>query len=134
MALSLVNEESLLKLYNEDPTTLLFARLAALLLGNGKRTKATTIAETGVQQYPDYVTGRIVLAQCYSEADNYTGAYTHITEVLKKEPQNAKALALLSEISEKMGNMEEAEKVRGCLRQIYPHDPTLEGKKIVSQQ
>ncbi|MGM0444440.1 MAG: tetratricopeptide repeat protein, partial [Fibrobacterota bacterium] len=126
MGLPVLNRENLQKIYDEDSQTLLFARLAYMLLRDGDAKKALSIAEDGVEKHPDYTAGKLVLAQCCIEQKEYDPAHVQLTEILRKEPQNPKALALFAQTAMERGQKDTARKVTATLRSLFPHDPAAQ--------
>lgn len=66
----------------QNPTTILFARLADIYLDMKKVDEAIEICEEGIKKHPYYVTGHMVLGKCYLEKKQHDQAEKEFKRVL----------------------------------------------------
>ncbi|HBE72664.1 MAG TPA: hypothetical protein DDW31_00925 [candidate division Zixibacteria bacterium] len=81
-----------------DPSSQLFASLADFYRENGLLPEAIEICRTGLDNNPDNLEGRLVLAKCFFAARDFGSAREQVTRVLASHPENTKAKKLLGEI------------------------------------
>ena len=89
--------ETLLRL---RPSSMVFARLAAMQLSNGMPAGALHLALEGVRHHPGYVTGWIVLARAHAALRHYQDARDAATRAASLHPANPTLLLLISDIQE----------------------------------
>ena len=71
---------------NENPTSMLHARLADRYLELKEVDRAIEHAEKSVALYPHYATGRYVLAKCYYNGKQFDRANSNLKEALATDP------------------------------------------------
>jgi predicted regulator of Ras-like GTPase activity (Roadblock/LC7/MglB family) len=81
-----------------DPSSQLFASLADFYRENGLLSEAIEICRSGLENNPDNLEGRLVLAKCFFAARNFSSAREQVTRVLTIQPENTAAKKLLGEI------------------------------------
>lgn len=89
---------------SKDKDSVLFARLADKRLENDEVEKAIQICEQGLQKYPYYVTGHLVMAKCYLAASFKKEAKEELHRVLTFDNNNIAANRLLSVLLEEEGD------------------------------
>ncbi|GEM_PF-6613790 len=75
----------------------LFARLADEYLAVGRINEAKEMCLSGLQRFPDYLTGHIVLARCFEAEQDYTAAIHSVEEALRVSPDASLPQSLLAE-------------------------------------
>ncbi len=80
------------------PNSPLFARLALLLLEQGETARAIELCENGMKTYPEYTTGFLVAARCYTAAGQTPEAERALRYILQHHTRHTTALRLLEEI------------------------------------
>jgi tetratricopeptide (TPR) repeat protein len=83
---------------SDNPQSPLFARLADLYLSTNQSTEALKLCEAGVQTYPSYSTGYVILGKCYSALNENSKARLAFAQALHLAPFNQLARKLLDEI------------------------------------
>lgn len=81
------------------PSSPLFARLAALTLEDGDVDAAIALCEQGTKEWPEYVTGFLVTAQCYLVAKKYDLSDAALTHILSLHPRHPMALQLKEDVT-----------------------------------
>lgn len=81
-----------------DPSSQLFASLADFYRENGLLPEAIEICRSGLENSPDNIEGRLVLAKCFFAARDFGSAREQVTRVLTSQPENSVAKRLLGEI------------------------------------
>ena len=95
---------------SDNPQSPLFARLADLYLLKNQSSEALKLCEAGVQSYPSYATGYVVLGKCYLALNENSKAKLAFTQALHLSPFNQVARRFLSELLHTVdGNLEAAE-------------------------
>jgi tetratricopeptide (TPR) repeat protein len=84
----------------EFPGSPVFARLAEALLREGHPATALKVAESGVQQHPDYATGLLIAAKANIQLRHYTIARELLHRVLVAAPACAIAALLIRELKQ----------------------------------
>ncbi|MDZ7269004.1 MAG: tetratricopeptide repeat protein [candidate division KSB1 bacterium] len=83
--------ESLQVLLQQNPDSLTFARVADVLMRNGRLDEAIQVCEEGVRRHPYYVTGHFVLGKCYRQKKLYDMAEKEFKRVLLFDPKHIAA-------------------------------------------
>lgn len=81
-----------------DPASQLFASLADFYRENGLLPEAIEICRSGLENNPDNLEGRLVLAKCFLAARDIGKAKEQVTRVLSTQPENTAAKKLLGDI------------------------------------
>ena len=87
-----------------NPTSIVFARLAELLFEGGKQDTAITLIEKGMEQNPSYLTGYLVMGHLFQRSGKYDRAKEAYTNALKFDPFNIAALYGLAQMEISSGN------------------------------
>lgn len=84
----------------ENPQSPLFARLADLYLNRNQPNDALALCELGVQSYPMYAAGQIVLGKCYLALQEYSKARNAFQQAILLSPYNRVAKKLFHDVSQ----------------------------------
>ena len=104
----------------QNPDSLIFARVAEALLLRGKADEAIRICEEGIRKHPYYVTGHMVLGKCYLQKKMFDLAEKEFKRVLLFEPKHSAAHKFTGDL------MKEAGRAEACLKsyaEILKIDP-----------
>lgn len=82
----------------ENPQSPLFARLADLYLNRNQPNDALALCESGVQMYPMYAAGQIVLGKCYLALQEYSKARNAFQQAILLSPNNRVAKKLFYDV------------------------------------
>lgn len=77
-----------------------FAREAALLLRNNEVQQAMELCMAGIQAFPNYPTGYLVLGKCFESVGKRREASAQYQEALKRLPDNPTLLTLVKKLDE----------------------------------
>lgn len=91
---------------SEDPFT--FARLAELLLNQGRLLEARSVCEQCIARYPDYTTARVVFAQICEAQGDVEGQEAELRAVIGAEPHNRVCRVSLGRLLLQRGAIAEA--------------------------
>lgn len=94
------------KYWQEKPASLIFARFGEELFKSGQRNKAIEILRAGIEKYPGYITGYIVLAKCFLENNQIDEAEITAKVANQVDPYNPVVLDLLAEIAFRKRDLE----------------------------
>ena len=83
---------------SDNPQSPLFARLADLYLSKNQSAEALKLCEAGVQIFPSYAAGYVVLGKCYLALNENSKARLAFTQAIHFAPFNQLARKLLDEI------------------------------------
>ena len=83
---------------SDNPQSPLFARLADIYLSKNQSSEALKLCEAGVQAFPSYATGFVVLGKCYLALNENSKARLAFSQALHLAPFNQVARKLLEEI------------------------------------
>ncbi len=98
----------------------IFVRLAEELRLEGNMEEAIRICQDGIKEYPDYLTGRIVLGKCYYDQQNFSLAMESFREALKIDPENIVAFKYIGDILQKKGDAVLASEYYKRVKEIDP--------------
>ncbi|MGB9561744.1 MAG: tetratricopeptide repeat protein, partial [bacterium] len=96
----------LLNYWNNKPSSQIFARLGEELYKSGQRSRALEILREGIEKYPGYITGYIVLATCLFENDLIDEAEITARMANQLDPNNLVVLNLLADIAYRKRELE----------------------------
>ena len=74
----------LLRRYQEDPTSRVFAPLADLYRQMGRYEEAVELCLQGLNHHPQFQAGRVTLARCYFDEKRYSEARDALEIAIKK--------------------------------------------------
>ena len=80
---SMLEIEKLQKICDQNPTSILFARLADGLLQQGEVARAIEVCHRGLRYRPSYTAGHVVMGKCYQAAGHYEEARLVFQRVLQ---------------------------------------------------
>lgn len=123
--------EALMTRFNKNPQSLVFSRLADEYRKDGNFSKAIEICINGLQNHPDYVTGRIVLGMCYTEQGNHQAAIQELLAAIALDRKNQNAMKLLADLFNRQGNGQTAGDLYHMLSKSDPGNRSLQ---IISKQ
>lgn len=115
--------------YEKKPRSRVFAPLAESYRKIGMLDEALNILKKGIKNHPTYILGYIVLANCYFDKDQYEAAYSTLLPFVSGNQENIKLQKLFAQISEKLGNFDEALNSYKILLLINPKDVEI-AKKV----
>jgi len=114
------------RLYERNPTSTLFARLADVHLALGDVEGAIRVCRKGLRYRPSYVTGHLVLGRAYLTFGDARRAEDEYQKVLRLEPDNPAATRYLASIAEADGDEVRARYLWDRLRVLHPFHPALQ--------
>ncbi len=112
--------ETLQKKMNENPKSMLFARLAEYLLEIGKVDDAAAICKRGLEHHPHYANAHYVLGRCYFHQGDYDEAEGEFNRAILYDPDHLNARHLQAQIM-KQKDWQNAYLLR--LKQVLAIDP-----------
>lgn len=80
---SMLEIKKLQKICDQNPTSILFARLADGLLQRGEVARAIEVCHRGLRYRPSYTAGHVVMGKCYHAAGHYEEARLAFQKVLQ---------------------------------------------------
>ncbi|TKJ41875.1 hypothetical protein CEE37_04715 [candidate division LCP-89 bacterium B3_LCP] len=99
---------------------LLFARLGECYIQLGDWEKAEKILSSGIEDYPDYVSGLMILGESYLLNGFHSDAEECAIKGLDKDPTHLGLLRLMEKIKKQTEEIDELEKVRERITSIDP--------------
>lgn len=109
----------------DRPDSLLFARLADAYRKEGDIVRAIELCINGLNFYPYYTTGRILLGRCYLEQQKYQEAIEAFRTVCMADRRNQVAIKMLADIFAQQGNEEKAADLYSLLYTMDPSNASL---------
>lgn len=117
------------RLFERNPTSTLFARLADACLCRGDVDEAIEVCRRGLRYRPSYVTGHLVLGRAFVAARDDRSAEDEFRKVLRLDPDNPAALGHLAQLAAREGQPDRARDFVARLRLQNPFDPrVIEGE------
>jgi len=113
------------RILKEDKSSVVFAPLAEIYRKSGELKKAIKICLNGLKENPDYLSGRIVLANCYYELEDFQQAYNNISKYVDTNLENILLQKLWGKINLELGNRELALNVFKKLSFLFPSDTEI---------
>lgn len=123
-----VSDEEIARLrkrLRDDPRSLAFVPLAEALRRTGRSAEALSIVRAGLRHRPEHPAARVVLARLHLDAGARTLAQGVLHDVVRADPQNVAAGALLAELWIADGRLREAKELVQRLADDNPGDPTF---------
>lgn len=108
------------RLFERNPTSTIFARLADAYLSLGQTDTAISVCKLGLKYRPSYVTGHIVLGRAFIETDALAVAEDEFQKVLRLEPHHLAALQLLALVADRLGDHDRSDCIWKQLRVLNP--------------
>lgn len=120
------NIDSFTARLSDNPQSLAFSRIADQLRKEGNFSKAIEICIKGLQAHPDYVTGRIILGQCYNELGNTQEAIQELLTILSYDRKNQAAIKMLADLYSGQEMIDKASSLYNLLYRMDPSNNTFE--------
>jgi tetratricopeptide (TPR) repeat protein len=108
------------RLFERNPTSTIFARLADAYLTHGEVEEAIRVCRRGLKYRPSYVTGHIVLGRSLLESGDLAAAEDEFYKVLTLEPDHLAAIRFLGTIATHNGNQDRSDRLLHRLQVLNP--------------
>lgn len=95
--------DRLKQIYNENPQTTQFARLAEYLLQMNRIPESIEICKSGLNYHPNYPNAHFVLGKCYFKTKDFDAAESEFNKVLLHDPEHVQAHHLQAQIMKERG-------------------------------
>ncbi|MFQ5627173.1 MAG: tetratricopeptide repeat protein [bacterium] len=95
--------EALKSRLQQDPDSLLFARVADSMMDHGQIDEAIRICEEGIRKHPYYVTGHMVLGKCYLQKKLFDLAEKEFKRVILFDPKYIAAHKYYGDLMREVG-------------------------------
>ena len=115
--------QSLIERYNRSGDSRLFAPLADAYRKQGDPAKAIEILEKGLERFPEYASGHVILGKCFYDTGATERAKAEFRRVLELDAENMVALKFLGDIMLAEDRRAEAAE---CYRRLLAIDPKNE--------
>ncbi len=115
--------QSLIERYNRSGDSRLFAPLADAYRKQGDTAKAIEILEKGLERFPEYASGHVILGKCFYDTGATERAKAEFRRVLELDAENMVALKFLGDIMLAEDRRAEAAE---CYRRLLAIDPKNE--------
>ena len=112
--------KKLQKICDQNPTSILFARLADGLLQQGEVARAIEVCRRGLRYRPSYTAGHVVMGKCYQAAGHYEEARLAFQRVLQLDAGHLAARWYMGKIALQLGRDDLALKY---FEQAHVRDP-----------
>jgi tetratricopeptide (TPR) repeat protein len=110
------------------PDSLAFARLADAYRKAGRTPEAIRLCRNGLERFPGYVTGRLILAKALLDSGDPESALAEVRAILEREPTEAPAHRLAAELLRRAGQLDLA---LSHLRQAVAVDPSDRESRVL---
>lgn len=117
----------LLKRFQEDPSSRVFAPLAEAYRKSGFAEEAVSVAREGLKFHPNFISGRVALARALYDLQRYSEVVEEMRPVLREVPDNIIAQRLFAESCLMTGLVLEALSAYKMLLFFQPQDAELAG-------
>lgn len=113
-----------------------FAREAALLLRNNEVQQAMELCMAGIQAFPNYPTGYLVLGKCFESVGKKREASAQYQEALKRLPDNPTLLTFVKKLDEAQQKelQRQMEEQRSRTETAVPQSPLPPHQKEASEE
>ncbi len=118
----LLDLNDLSKRYNANPKSLVFARYAQALQKNSELEKAIEICQQGLADFPDYLSGYLVLAHCLFEKKDLDSCLQNLQMALALDPKCLKALKMTGDVLVEQNKPGPAAEKYGAILELDPWD------------
>ena len=108
------------RLFERNPTSTIFARLADAYLTHGEVEEAIRVCRRGLKYRPSYVTGHIVLGRSLLESWDLSAAEDEFYKVLTLESDHLAAIRFLGTIAAHNGDQDRSDRLRHRLGVLNP--------------
>ena len=112
--------KKLQKICDQNPTSILFARLADGLLQRGEVARAIEVCRRGLRYRPSYTAGHVVMGKCYQASGHYEEARLAFQRVLQLDDGHLVAHWYMGKIALQLGRSDLALKY---FEQAHARDP-----------
>ncbi len=112
--------KKLQKICDQNPTSILFARLADGLLQRGEVARAIEVCRRGLRYRPSYTAGHVVMGKCYQASGHYEEARLAFQRVLQLDDGHLVARWYMGKIALQLGRDDLALKY---FEQAHVRDP-----------
>ncbi|MCU0607832.1 MAG: tetratricopeptide repeat protein [Candidatus Edwardsbacteria bacterium] len=111
-----------------DPKSKVFAQLADAYRKAGMLDEAIETCKRGVEQNPEFATGRLVLGKCYLAKKMSALAIEELQAAARIDPQNLAAYRQLAQAYEEQGQKDEAIRYYQRILDLEPGESEIEQK------
>lgn len=111
-----------LKIYQDDPTSRIFAPLAECYRKIGLVDEAIEICKEGLSIHPDFVSGKVALARAYFDKKMFAQVRNVLHPIIEKIPDNIIAQKLMGDACLHLGYLHEAVNAYKVLLYFNPND------------
>lgn len=108
-----------------NPASLAFARLADFRRNAGNLDEAVDLCRKGIERYPEYVTGHLVMGRCLREQKKLDDAASSLTMACRLDRRNSAAIKMLADIFIEQGSPDKAGDLYALLARFDPYDVFL---------
>ena len=108
------------RLFERNPTSTIFARLADTYLVLGQAVEAANVCRRGLKYRPSYLAGHIVLGRALIDMDSLAAAAEEFQKVLTLEHDHLAALEYLALIANRTGDSERVQIIENRLKVLNP--------------
>jgi tetratricopeptide (TPR) repeat protein len=117
--------EELIDLVRRDPASPAFIDLGEAYLALGRPRDAIGVANIGLQQAPDNLEGRVMIARAYAALHQWKEAQGELLRVVKVDRSNRVGFALLGEVLLRRNDYERAVPVLQHAQNLDPTSPAI---------
>jgi tetratricopeptide (TPR) repeat protein len=114
------------RLFERNPTSTVFARLADAYLVLGQADRAIVVCRKGLRYRPSYATGHLILGRSCLSAGDIRGAEEEFRKVLQLDPDNPSAHQHLAGIAQRNGDVAAAQPLWKRLERLNPFQPLFQ--------
>ncbi|MBI4403565.1 MAG: tetratricopeptide repeat protein [Deltaproteobacteria bacterium] len=118
----------LLRKYESDSTSRVFAPLAEAYRKMGRFEEAISICQKGLENHPEFYSGRVTLARCYMDKRLYNEAQIEFETVVRQAPNNLLAHRSLGDVFVARGDTSNALHSYKMAMKLAPDDVELAQK------
>ena len=111
-----------LKIFQENPSSRIFAPLAECYRKIGNSDEAILICKEGLELNPDFVGGKVALARAYDDKKMYSEIRSLLKPVVEVAPDNIVAQKLYADACLQQGYVQDALNSYKMLLYFNPHD------------
>ncbi len=111
-----------LKEYQQNPRSVIFVSLAEAYRSHAMLDQALEICEEGLRYHPLLSSARMLRARIFFDLKRFADCLEQLTEILKDNPENFRALKLRVEVCLRLGQKKRAIDVLNHILVLYPQD------------
>jgi len=120
-----LSDIDLLRFFKREPSSIAFYPLSKRLFTKKRYKESIQILKNGIQNYPDFIEPKVLLAKTYIKIESYVEAVQFLREMIKFAPDYAESYFYLSEILFKKEIIERAEILLTKAYELSPHTPHI---------